>query len=159
MLEQEIASAMKFIIDKAGNPAPYYGNVPQDFLVPAVFFPQPEIDSEGYTLDSYALKYSWFVKFFAKDTQSAQHMGRSVLTALKGNRNAVPLIDEDGELTDRRFRMKDPLLKPIDDMAVQLTLMWVSPRLYDADDVQKADEINFNIGLKNAFDNAVKQIK
>ena len=68
MLEQEIASAIKFILESAGRPTPYYHNVPQGFLVPAVYFPPPEIISAGDTLLTYSLEYSWYVKFFHRTT-------------------------------------------------------------------------------------------
>ena len=159
MLEQEIASAMKFIIGNSGNPAPYYYEVPQDFVVPAVYFPQPEIESRGDTLATYALEYTWFVKFFHKDTQSAFALGFDVLTALKYFKNIIPRIDETGKLTGRSFRMRDPALKPIDSGAVQLTLMWDSARPYFEQKSQKMMKFKAFMYIKSAFDGAVTQLK
>ena len=39
MLEKEVASIIKFILDSAGNPVPYYHNMPENFVVPSVYFP------------------------------------------------------------------------------------------------------------------------
>ena len=39
MLEQELASIIKFTLDRAGNPSPYYWNVQENFCVPAAYFP------------------------------------------------------------------------------------------------------------------------
>ena len=155
MLEQEIASVMSFVIDKADNPAPYYWNIPQDFVVPAVYFPQTEIVSGADTLSSYTLDYSLFVKFFAKDTQSAHAMGSAVLTAIKSIKNDIPLIDENGESTGRIVRMDDPVLRPTGDMAAQLTLMWTSHRPYYEKAFTKMETFEINLFLKNSFDNAV----
>ena len=47
MLEQDLASIMSFLTIHSGNPAPYYKNVPEQFRVPAVYFPRPEIGSSG----------------------------------------------------------------------------------------------------------------
>ena len=38
MLEKEVASIIKFILDSAGNPVPYYHNMPENFVVPSVYF-------------------------------------------------------------------------------------------------------------------------
>lgn len=157
MLEQEIASAIKFILESAGGATPYYYSVPQGFLVPAVYFPPPEIISAGDTLLTYSLTYSWYVKFFHKDTQKAQTLALATLTALQSRKNIVPLIDENGKATGRGFRMMDPLLKPLEN-AVQLTLMWKSPRPYNAGSSQKMMVYDLNMTAKNAFDSAVSQI-
>lgn len=55
MLEQDLASIMRFLTEKSGSPAPYYNNVPEQFRIPAVYFPRPEIGSSGDTLNTYAL--------------------------------------------------------------------------------------------------------
>lgn len=40
-LEQEIASIIRFILDATTGLTPYYQQVPDSFIVPAVYFPQP----------------------------------------------------------------------------------------------------------------------
>ena len=159
MLDQEIASAMRFLIDAAGNPKPYYYSIPQDFETPSVFFPQPEIPTKGDTLLTYALEFSWFVKYFDKDTQSAQNIAFAVLNALQGKKCVIPLIDEKGKPTGRGIRLKDPSSRPVDDGAVQLNLSWDSPRPY-SDAVRQGtpvDRININ-WTQNAYESAVNQI-
>ena len=47
MLEQDLASIMRFLTEKSGSPAPYYNNVPEQFRIPAVYFPRPEIGSSA----------------------------------------------------------------------------------------------------------------
>lgn len=157
MLEQEIASAIRFILDSTNGPTPYYHNVPQGFLVPAVYFPPPEILSAGDTLLTYSLEYSWYVKFFHEDTQKAQALAFAALTALQGRKNVVPLIDENGAPTGRGFRMLDPLLKPLEN-AAQLTLMWKSPRPYNVGASQKMMTYDLNMAAKDAYEGAVSQI-
>ena len=158
MLDQEIASIMHYLINITDNPNPYYYNIPENFLTPAVFFPQPEITSQGDTLNTYALEFSWFVKFFDKDTQSAHMRALAALTALQEKKCVVPRIDEKGQLTGRGIRLNDPSLRVIDDGAVQLTLTWNSPRPYFGESVEKMMIYHTNIWIKSAFDSAVNQI-
>ena len=53
MLEQETAGIIKFVLEAAGDPTPYYGNVPEGFAVPSAFFPSPDISYQPDSLSSY----------------------------------------------------------------------------------------------------------
>lgn len=131
MLEQEIASIIKFTLDTAGNPAPYYSEVKEDFVVPSCYFPPPEIDTDGETFSTYRLRYSWRIKFFHNTTEGAYAMAQRVLLALKGARNLVPLIGTDGEPTGEKLRLNDPAIKKVDSGAYQLIAEWDSRRPYN----------------------------
>lgn len=82
MLEQDLASIMRFLTIHSGNPAPYYKNVPEQFCVPAVYFPRPEIGSSGDTFSTYALDFSLFAKFFHKTKEEAYELGYAAMNAL-----------------------------------------------------------------------------
>lgn len=161
MLEQEIASIMRFTLDRAGSPTPYYKEVPQDFLVPAVYFPVPEIGSRGDTLSTYALEYSWFIKFFHWDTQTAHDMAFRVFTAMLSARNLVPLIDTDGRPVGKGIRLKDPSMKKIEGASgvVQLSLAWDSPRPYDDTEYQKMMTYDLSMYSRDAFEAAVEDMQ
>ena len=137
MLEQEIASIIKFTLDAAGNPSPYYYSVPQDFVVPAAYIPTPEITTGGETFRTYNMDYVWYIKFFAETTRAAYDLGLLALTAIRGKRNLIPLIDQQGDPAGGGLRIDDPDLKTLDDGAAQLKLSWRSRRPYDDEEVQK----------------------
>lgn len=137
MLEQEMASVIKFILDKAGNPYPYYWNVPEHFAVPAIYFPPPEITTGGETFLTYNADYVWYVIFFDRSSQAAYTLAYPVLLALRARRNLIPLIDEKGEETAYNVRTKDPELRVLDDGAAQLTIEWRNRRPYNADETEK----------------------
>ena len=134
--EQEAASVMKYVLDKAGNPTPYYHNVPEGFIVPSVFFPRPEIEAGPDTLLSYGVDYQWFIKFFAQTAGEAYETARRVLTAIEDGRRLIPLFNAAGEATGERLRIRDPSVKAIDDQATglgtaQIHVSWKSRRPYD----------------------------
>lgn len=131
MLEQEVASAIKFIHSACGSPPPYYWNVPQDFVLPSIYFPVPEIMSFGETLNSYKLEYTWHIKCFAKTNQAAYNMALRAAFAIKGSRNLIPLIDVNGEPEGKGFRLQDPSLRQIDEGVSQITIKWNSSRVFD----------------------------
>lgn len=138
MLEQELASIIKFTLDKAGNPSPYYYKVPEHFMVPSAYFPTPEIMTRGDTFLTYGMDYTWLIKFFHKTSHEAYELGLQVLTAIKGNRNIIPLIGTDGEeISGEAIRTGDPQLKILDDGAAQLQIEWTSRRPYNAEECDK----------------------
>lgn len=136
-LEQEVASIMAFALRSAGNPSPYYYDVPEQFKFPAMYFPQPEIVTRGETFRTYASEYAWYINIMCETTEEAHEIGLGVLTKIKQARNLVPIIDGDGSATGTKLRLKDPALKKIDTGVVQLTIEWTSRRPYDAEDVLK----------------------
>lgn len=147
-LEQEVASIVKFILDRAGGPAPYYWNVPSNFVIPAVYFPPPEIETGGETFLTYNMDYVWYVKLFDKTKQDAYAMGLNVLAAIKAERNLVPMISEDGSTIPQSWvRINDPTLKVLDDGAAQLTVRWRSRRPYSDSlaDPAKAQTVSVDI--------------
>lgn len=124
---------MKFVIEKAGKPAPYYWNIPQHFTVPAVYFPPPEMETGGETFLTYSVDYAWYIKMFHKTEQEAFAMAYSVAHAIRGCRNLLPLIaPEDGaDMEGFWVRVNDPAAKVLDDGAAQLTVTWRSRLPYN----------------------------
>ncbi len=132
MLEQEMASIIKFVLTNSEGAAPYYWSVPESFMTPAVYFPVPEIDSGGDTFLSYWLDYLWAIMIFDNTGQKAYALGQRVLTAIKAARNLIPLIAEDGSIiTGEWVRVNDPRLILADNGAAQLLISWRSRRPYD----------------------------
>lgn len=147
-LEQEVASIMSFALHSAGDPHPYYWDVPEDFKRPAMYFPQPEITTGGDTLGTYASDYAWYINVFAKTTEEAHGIGLAVLTALKRARNCVPLLNEDGTESGKKLRLKDPGLKRGDAGVVQLTIEWTSRKSYAGVDPPKMQISKIHISQK-----------
>lgn len=144
-MEQELASIFSFVLKSADNPQPYYRDIPQDFTVPAVYFPVPEISTDGDTFNTYGAEYDWYIKFFHSTTQEAYSLALKALTAIKENRNLIPLLDENGAKIGG-IRIKDPDLRIADECAVQLTIRFVSRRLYAKINGPKVQ--NFDVDMK-----------
>ena len=131
MIEQETASIIKYVLDNSGNPAPYYYSVPQNFIVPAAYFPIPEITTRGETFRTFACEFAWFIKFFHNTTQEAYQRAYAALSAIKAARDLIPLIKQDGTLEGSGLWMRNPEVNQVDDGAVQLILRWISRRPYN----------------------------
>lgn len=159
MLEQEVASLIRLILDKSGNPSPYYQEVPEDFIVPAAYFPPPELDTTGDTLSSYAIEYVWYVKFFHSETNLAYSMGLPVLHGLVADRNLVPLIDVDEKSTEQGFYINRSSLRRLEGSqgVAQLELSWKSRRPYNNVSPEKVMLFDFNLYIKEEYEKAISR--
>lgn len=144
MLEQDLASIMRFLTEKSGNPAPYYSNVPQQFRIPAVYFPRPEVSSSGDTLNTYALDFSLFVKFFHRTKEDAYDMGYTALNAILARRNRIPLIDDAGSPTGKYIHVRDPTLRAVDENVVQLQIDWTARKPFIVEPVTMMQTYEIN---------------
>ena len=146
-LEQEIASVIRFILDSVPGITPYYWDIPEGFVVPSVFFPQPELTPLGDTFASYAVEYDWYIKFFASTDEDAYASAAAALNAICAARLLVPLIDETGAAAGGGLRLKDPGgVKKVDTGVVQFALTWDSRRPYNVANYQKV--MNYNLDIK-----------
>lgn len=137
VLEQEIASIARFILDNAAPEdgtelSPYYWKVPQSFAVPAVYFPIPEIDTDGDTLAHFGMDYVMYVCFFDRTSEDAYRYALKAVTSIRSKRNLIPLIGMDGQQLEGRWvRIDDPDLRMPDNGAAQLQIRWRSRRPYE----------------------------
>ena len=136
-LDQEVACVARFILGALEDVTPYYWEMKQDFNVPAVFFPTPEIDTAGDALDSYRMEFIWNVKLFHKTDGEAQNLAQTVLTAIQRAHRFIPLYNKDGSAIGRGFRVLDPSIRRVDRGAWQLSVRWRSARQYTADEAAK----------------------
>lgn len=148
-MEQELASIFSFVLKSADSPQPYYRNIPQDFVVPSVYFPVPEITTCGDTFNTYGAEYDWYIKFLHSTTQEAYSLALKALTAIKENRNLIPLLDENGAKNGEGIRIKDPDLRIVDECAVQLTIRFVSRRQYIQSNGPKSQDFAIDVKIKS----------
>lgn len=147
-MEQELASIFSFVLKSADNPMPYYRDIPQDFIVPSVYFPVPEITTSGDTFNSYGAEYNWYVKFIHSTTQEAYSLALKALTAIKENRNLIPLLDKNSSKIGG-IRIKDPDLRVVDECAAQLSIRFVSRRPYIHASGEKVQDFAVDIKIKS----------
>ncbi len=148
LIEQEMASVMRFVLETLENPYPYYEEIPEGFLVPAVYFPVPEIETDNDTLSAYKLTYVWNISFIHRGTREAHDMALKVMEGLKKNRNKVKIINEDGSETEKSFYVKTSRIAETESGTVQMTVEWESRRLYTMEAVLKMRRYYVNSYIK-----------
>lgn len=146
--EQETASVARFVSGIVDDFTPIYRELPEGFKTPVVYFPVPEINTEADTFSSYAIRFTWYIKFFCADSDLAYLNGYKVLRHLQDQHNVIPFVLPDGEKEGHGFKIDDPTLKTLDSGVCQITLSWRSARRYTEDEAQKASNIKILFASK-----------
>ena len=131
-MEQEVGSTAKYILTAVGNGVhPYYRNLPENFQYPAVYFPVPEVDTSNATFDTYFSDYLLMVTFFHASKQDAYELALTALTAIKQNRNLVPLLDNSGkQIGSKYLRLKDPKIRCTSENTAVLVISFTTRKPY-----------------------------
>lgn len=121
-LGQVLASAVRYIQDNSGIcAAPYFGEVPEDFIVPSMYFPIPRVGSRKATLSSYCCTLSMECWFMAMDEWEAYRHASGVQRCLLRDGCAIPMVGRDGEASGWSVRATDPEVRKIDGRTVRLS--------------------------------------
>ena len=155
MIDQELASVMHFFLEAAPGISPLYHAVPEHFIVPAIYFPPPELTMEGDTFATYNTRASWYIQIFHSRDDLAYAMARDMADAIMRARRLVPLRDTRGVvLAGEWLRLDDPQVKSLDLSGVgggaQISIAWDSRRPYNAEDAQKMMEFYLSFNDKPA---------
>lgn len=143
MLEYEIA-AMYGFIDGTINATAYFKEIPENFVVPCVFYPTPEQSGAAFSTSKHATDFTMYVKFMAKDTMEAYSLASAVMKNLVENRLKVLLVDENGKPTGKRFQIKEPVIRKVDSGVYQMQVSWRRYSLYNKDAVTMAQSFFMN---------------
>lgn len=109
----------------------YTERMPQDFVIPSMYFPQPLSSDGGDTLSTYRKDYSLAIKFFAKTDEQAGGAVEHVADAIRADRFIIPLIAEDGRQTNEYMRLTRLESRVIDEGVAQLSITWTSRYKYN----------------------------
>lgn len=146
MLEKEVKAIAKFVVEAAGHPKEYYHNVPENFIVPSVFFPSPEVSLLPDTLNSYGAEYVMYVNFFHCSTEDAYALALPVFHKINAVRKLLPIFDDTGKRLKEEVRIKEMRLKKADECAYELMLEWVSRHPYEQNDAELVRRFFMNGG-------------
>ncbi len=147
MLENDFYSIIKFILDNANDPAVYYHNVPENFYVPSIYFPTPEVDFKPDTLNSGSSEYRMYVMFFHSSTEDAYRLALPVYHAFCKAKRIIPEIDKSGRKV-RYMHIRDIQLYKADECAYQMRIDWVSRYSYTREDAELARNFFLNGGKR-----------
>lgn len=139
-LEQDLASAIRFIQDNATEGTEFYfGEIPEDYKVPSIYFQVPYSLGSKATLRSYKTKVTLNVWFMAGTTWDAQSDAAGMMEKILLNDCVFPLISTSGNKLKAGLRISDPETKKIENGIAQLTFSFNS-YFYPEKDVPKVQK-------------------
>ncbi|WP_408893506.1 phage portal protein [Paenibacillus taichungensis] len=122
----------------------YTDRMPQDFVVPSLYFPQPIIVDAPSSVISHRLDCSLAVKVFAKTDEQAADEAEQIARTIRQFRMAIPIIDEDGRNTGKYMRLRKMDSRIIDEGVAQLTFAWTSRYQYNRVEYYKMGSLFLN---------------
>ncbi|MDN8592026.1 phage portal protein [Paenibacillus sp. 11B] len=126
----------------------YTDRMPQDFVVPSLYFPQPIITDAPSSISSYRVDFSLAVKVFDRTDEQAGDAAERIAQIFRQTRMTIPVIDEDGQNTGQYMRLRRAETRLIDDDVAQLTLTWSSRYQYSRVDYEKMGSLLLNQGIR-----------
>ncbi|TCX51930.1 MULTISPECIES: hypothetical protein [unclassified Dehalobacter] len=150
MLADELASIAKKMYDITSIQDIYFDEVTEDFKVPSLYFPPVEQEPLGDTLSTFAYDNAVYIKVYGATTKAAMAIAEQIIHVISCGRNLIPVVDEEGDPTGQKFRLRGISYKAIEVGAAQLYVRWESVWSYTpGEEHTRAARMVFNILTKS----------
>lgn len=158
LLEQELGSIVRFVQDNAEHLHRYFLEVPENFLIPAIYFPIPETEAKKVTLNTMETTLTWYINVFAVDSIQAYNEASRITNQIIFQRCRIPIRNAEGQEEDKELRLLPPKVKKVERGIAQIVL---SVKRYTelAESGQKSKDIyiNFSSTVLDAYKKVIEQ--
>ncbi len=125
----------------------YTKEVPENFVVPSLYFPTPFTFDGNDTTSTFMKTYNLVVKLFHVDAQQANYEAERIADAVRKKRMIIPLIEQDGTPTGDYLRISRVETRIVDGTA-HITVNWDSRYHYEREVSTLLEHFEFNNGVK-----------
>ena len=122
----------------------YFDEIPQDFIVPCIYFPPPEVVGGAYSSSAYKSTFTMFAKVFSKTSLEASKYVSEILQSISKLKNKVALVDESGNKTGVYLRLENLKSNKVDDGVYQIEFTWKRYTSFMVDEITRARDFYFN---------------
>lgn len=129
-MDQYASSLARVCLELGGIPVFYEDNVPENFYIPSLYFPAPELIPEASALNSYQEKYSIYAKVFALTRKEAGELACKITRGIMGRQGMIPVYNEDGTDSGMSLKVEPPASRIVDEGLAQVTLSYKIIRAY-----------------------------
>lgn len=149
-LEQNLASAIRYIQDNTAEGTEYYfGEIPEDYKVPSIYFQLPYTTGSKATLRSYRTRMTLNIWFMDAGTWNAQRRASDMMENIMLDDCVFPIVEKDGEKRETGLRVVEPETRKIENGIVQLAFSFDS-YFYPEKDTQKIQKFYAEMQRKNS---------
>lgn len=143
MLEYEVAAIYYYVAGLLGIKS-YFDRVPENMIIPCVFYPAPEAEPDSFSTSSFATTFTMYAKVMDISNLSAAGKVSELLQSISRNRNRIPLVDENGQKTGGNFRIVGLKSGKVDEGVYQMEITWKRYTKYTEKTATLAQEFFFN---------------
>jgi hypothetical protein len=125
MIEQQIASIARNLIDICGIEKVYLDDVPEEFETPSLYIPFPEsVDNTFDSVDTFRRDYVVYINIFHNTTTQAMEVADDVCLNLYSQNLKVPIIRVNGSLDSSYLKLDKCTSSKIDNGVSQVAIQW-----------------------------------
>jgi len=124
----------------------YFGEVPEGFATPSIFYPPPERTSLAWSNNSYQVEYALFLKVFDRDSLSSDGIAEAITDAIMEARRKIPTYDENGVPDGHWFHVNKCEARNIETGVTQIYLTYKVQRGYHEETSTPAKHFHY-VGL------------
>lgn len=149
-LEQSLASAIRYIQDNTVEGTKYYfGEIPEDYEVPSIYFQPPYTTGSKATLRSYRTRMTLNIWFMESSTWDAKKKALDMMERIMLDECKFPLVKPSGEKSEFGLRVTEPDVRKIENGIVQLTFSF-DTYFHPEKDTQKIQKFYVEMQRKNS---------
>lgn len=131
MYEQIHGSMKAFVYDSLPtNTFAYHDQVPEELVIPSVYYPILSINDSKTSKDHYTLLYTMIVRFFNTTTDKAMQTAEMIANKIRSNGYTVHLRNEDGSESLDTIYIRRVTTAPSGVGSAQLTMTFESQQAY-----------------------------
>jgi hypothetical protein len=142
-LEQCLASAVRYIQNHVSiEAAPYFDEVPEDYVVPSMYFPVPRTSSKKVTFRTYLTTVYMEVQFLAATDWMAYSYAGNIRDSIMLDDEAMDIMEKDGTLSGKKIRVGNvTVYPPVETGIVKLSFELKNYFSKDSGEAVKANEV------------------
>lgn len=131
MYEQIHGSMKAFVYDSLPtNTFAYHDQVPEEIVIPSVYYPILSINDTKTSKDHYTLLYTMTVRFFNATTDIAMQTAEKVANQIRSNGYTIHLRNEDGSESTDTVYFQRVTTAPSGVGSAQLTMIFEYQQAY-----------------------------
>ena len=147
-MDQYESSIARACLEYSGISALYEDSVPEDFIIPSLYFPPAELSTSSSTLKSYQSKYSIYAKVFALTKREACGLAEKIVRGIIDKGCKLPVYNFDGTDSGAIIKLDPPTAFGVDEGMAQVTLAYKIIR----SSIEKKYPSAGAVGIKKYYD-------
>lgn len=146
-MNPEIASIMNFFY-KIFPCKVYTKEVPENFVVPSMYFPPPFSFNSNDSLSTFRKTYSLSIKLFHKDSQQAYQEAERIADTVHQKRDIIPIIDINGNETGDFLQIRNIETRELESGVAAIQVNWDSRYFYEKEPYTPLQSVDVESGVK-----------